>query len=347
LLELILAVSAVIIISGMCSLFEAVLLSTPVSQVEKLAGEGKASGVIFRDLRSNVDRPLSAILSLNTIANTGGAAVAGAAFVKVFGASWEVLFTVFITLAVLIISEVIPKTVGAVYNHVLFPVIARPLRALVILFKPVIACCGIITRAIARGSDHTGVSADEMISLSKLGARAGTLVPEEAQVIQNMLGLKTKTAKEVMTPRIVVFAMSDQLTVKEALGEGSSWRVSRAPVYAEDFEDIVGIVLRDEALEALAEGRTETRLHELMRSVHFVPETMKLDQILEMFLKRRQHLFVVLDEYGGLSGILTLEDVMEEILGKEIMDEVDQVTDLRALARKRRRDTRIDGPEKN
>lgn len=345
-LELILAIIAVILISAMCSLFEAVLLSTPVSHIEKLAGDKNASALIFRDLRTNVDRPLSAILSLNTIANTGGAAMAGAAFVKVFGASWEVLFTVFITMAVLIFSEVIPKTVGAVYNRTLFPVIARPLKALVVLFKPIIACCGIITRTLARGSEHTSVSAEEMISLSKLGARAGTLVPGEAQVIQNMLSLKTKNAKEVMTPRTVVFTLSDQLTVKEALGEGSSWRVSRVPVYSDDFEDIVGFVLRDEALEALAEGRTKTRLHELMRPVHFVLDSMKLDQILEMFLQRHQHLFVVIDEFGGLSGILTLEDVMEEILGKEIVDEFDQVTDLRALARKRRHDTRMDGPGK-
>jgi CBS domain containing-hemolysin-like protein len=337
-LELFCAVFALILISAMCSLCEAVLLSTPIGHIEKLANEGRTSGRLFRELRRDVDRPLSAILSLNTIANTGGAVIAGAAFVKVFGASHEAYFTVLITLAVLFLSEVVPKTVGAVYNRMLSPMIALPLKTLVVLLAPLIAICRLLTRTIARGHTDPEVSVDEMIMLAKLGRKAGTLDADEARVIQNILSLKTKIAKQVMTPRTVVFSMHENLTVKEAVGKDTVWRHSRVPVFADDPEDIVGIVLRSEALEFLAEGRLDTVLSDLMRPVHFVVETTPLDRTLEMFLEQRRHMFVVLDEYSGFAGILTLEDVLEEILGQEIVDEKDRVTDMRALARKRRRD---------
>lgn len=337
-LELLLAVFAVVLISALCSLFEAVLLSTPISHIEKLANDGKVSGRIFRELRHDVDRPLSAILSLNTIANTGGAVVAGGAFVKVFGASYEAYFTVIITLAVLFLSEVVPKTVGAVYNRLLSPLIAVPLKILVVILAPLIAVSRLLTRAIARSRSDHAVSGDELIVLAKLGHRAGTLDADEAQVVQNMLSLKTKAAKDIMTPRTVVFSLNEGLTVKEAIGEGPVWLHTRAPVYSDDAEDIVGIVLRSEALESLAEGQDDILLSDLMRPVHFVLETTPLNRILKMFLERRLHLFVVIDEYGGLSGILTLEDVLEEILGREIVDEFDEVADMRALARKRRQD---------
>jgi CBS domain containing-hemolysin-like protein len=336
-LELVIAVGAVICISALCSLFEAVLLSTPVSHIEKLANEGKASGRIFRRLRQDVDRPLTAILSLNTIANTGGAAVAGAAFVKVFGASKEVGFTVFITLAVLFLSEVIPKTLGTVYNRFFTPIIARPLKVLIVVFAPLIAVCRLVTRIIPRGPSAHTVSGDEIITLARLGHRTGTLEADEARMIQNMLSLKSGTAKEVMTPRPVVYTLNENQTVKEALKPDSIWNHSRVPVYAEDAEDIVGILLRGEALEAMVKGDEQAPLSRLIRPVHFVLESSKLNRILKMFLEKRQHLFVVIDEYGGFSGILTLEDVLEKILGKEIVDERDEVENMRALAHERRR----------
>jgi CBS domain containing-hemolysin-like protein len=331
------AVGAVIIVSAMCSLFEAVLLSTPISHIETMAQEGKAPGRIFRSLRQDVDRPLSAILSLNTIANTGGAAIAGAAFVKVFGEHFEVHFTVMITLSVLFFSEVVPKTVGAVHNRPLSGVIARPLLALVFAFRPLIAVCRLLTRTVAGGRAYQAVSEDELISLARMGQRTGSIESVEARVIQNILSLKSKTAREVMTPRTVVFSLSESQTVQETLT--SVWRHSRVPVYASDFEDIVGIVLRSRALEALAKGEGDKVLSTLMRPVHFVVESTTLDRILQMFLDRREHLFVVIDEYGGLAGVLTLEDVLEEIIGRQIMDESDQVADLRELAHRRRQET--------
>lgn len=337
-LELVVSFCAVVIISAMCSLFEAVLLSTPVSHIESLANQGKASGNILRGLRRDIDRPLSAILSLNTIANTGGAAIAGAAFIKVFGTSQEALFTIVITLSVLFFSEVIPKTVGAVYNRPLSSLIARPLSFLILALTPLIAVCRMLTRTISRDSSYETVSPDELVMLARLGHQAGTIDMDEARVIQNMLSLKRKSANDVMTPRTVVASLNEGRTVMDALAEPGVRQFSRIPVFAENIEDIVGIVHRGDILDAIAKSRTETTLADIMRPVHFVLETTPLHKLLETFLERRQHMFIVIDEYGGVSGILTLEDILEEVLGQEIVDEFDKVEDMRALARRRRQD---------
>lgn len=340
--ELIVAVAAVIVVSAMCSLFEAVLLSSPLSHVERIAQEGNASGRVFRHLRQNVDRPLSAILSLNTIANTGGAAIAGAAFLKVYGdlgEAYESYFTIFITLAVLFLSEVVPKTVGAVYSRPLTSVIARPLQVLVWVFTPLIVLCRLATRTVAKSGDTDDVSGDDILSLARLGVRTGGIEADEARVIQNILSLKEKQARNVMTPRTVVFALPETMSVGEARSQSGTWAHSRIPIYADGFEDVVGIVMRRDILAALAQNREHVEVGTLMRPVHFVVEAATLDRILDTFLEQRQHLFVVIDEYGGLAGILSLEDILEEILGKEIVDELDQVEDMRELARRRRRQT--------
>ncbi len=336
--ELVIYVSAVIVVSAMCSLFEAVLYAVPVSYVESLAQKGAVSGRILKDLRMrSVDRPISAILSLNTIANTGGAFLAGAAFIMVFGVEWELYFTIFITLSVLLLSEVIPKTVGVVYNRSLAALVAIPLQFLVWVLYPLVVICRLVTRVFSRsGTDHE-VSEEEIAVMARMGRQTGAIQPDEARVMQNILTLKRKTVRDVMTPRTVVFALSADLTVEQALKEAGVWPYSRVPVYENDFEDVIGVVMRRDAFSALTEGRGQTTVSELMRPVHFVAETVSLDRVLEMFLERRLHLFAVIDEYGGLAGILTLEDVLEEILGREIVDESDTVTDMRELARRRRR----------
>lgn len=338
---LLISVCVVILVSAFCSLFEAVFLSVPVSHIETLAQEGKAAGQIFRRLKQpqNADRALTAILSLNTFANTGGCVVAGAAFIQVYGETYENHFTVGMMFAVLFISEVLPKTLGFVYTRPLSTLIAYPLNSLVWIFTPMVWVSSLLTRAIGRGKTTDEVSGEELISMARMGLKAGAIEADEARVIQNILSLKAHTAREIMTPRTVVFSLHDQLTVEEAHSEAGIWPHSRVPVYANDYEDIVGLVLRRDVLTALAENRENQILSELMRPVHFVAESTSLDRILKMFLERRQHLFVVIDEYGGLAGVLTLEDILEEILGKEIVDELDQVTDMRELARRRRQQT--------
>ena len=345
-IELIIVVAAVILTSAMCSLFEAVLYSVPISHIETLAHENKTSGLILRRLRQTVDRPISAILSLNTISNTGGVSLAGFLFAtavmgeKNTGESFAgIVFSIAMTFAILFLSELLPKTVGVVYSRPLSSMIARPLQLLVWIFTPFIVLSRLATRLVAKEQKEQDISDEELISLARLGRRSGALDPTEARVIQNILSLKSKTAHEVMTPRTVVFSLKDDLTVEETRNQRGIWSYSRIPVYEKDFEDIVGIVLRRDILAALTNDRGHRKLSDLMRPVHFVAESHSLDRILQMFLDRRQHLFAVIDEYGGLAGVLTLEDVLEEILGSEIVDESDRVDDLRELARRRRRQT--------
>lgn len=341
-IELAAVVVVVVIISGICSLFEAVLYSVPVSHIESLAQNNKASGRTLRRLRENVDRPISAILSLNTIANTGGASIAGIIAGNLLGRGSieEYAFSGAFTIVILLFAEVIPKTIGVVYSRPISTVIAQPLQILVWVFTPFILLCRLGTRLVAKEQKAQDISDEELISLARLGRRSGSLDATEAGVIQNILSLKSKTAAEVMTPRTVVFSLHDELTIEDAGKEKSIWAHSRIPVYQEDFEDIVGIVLRRDVLAAISNNRGKQKISTIMRPVHFVAESHTLDRILQTFLERRQHLFAVIDEYGGLAGVLTLEDVLEEILGTEIVDESDQVADMRDLARRRRQQTR-------
>ncbi len=345
-IELIIVVVAVIVTSGMCSLFEAVLYAVPISHIETLAQSKTTSGLILRRLRQTVDRPISAILSLNTIANTGGVSLAGFLFATAVlgeetgGESFTgIVFSVVMTFAILFFSELFPKTIGVVYARSLSSFIARPLQLLVWIFTPFIFLSRLATRLVAKEQQEQDISDEELISLARLGRRSGALDPTEARVIQNILSLKSKTAENVMTPRTVVFSLKDDLTVEEARNRRGIWSHSRIPVYEKDFEDIVGIVLRRDILAALTDDRGSSKLSDLMRPVHFVAESHSLNRILHLFLEQRQHLFTVIDEYGGLAGVLTLEDILEEILGSEIVDESDRVDDLRALARRRRRQT--------
>ena len=338
-LELAIAVSAAVLISAMCSLFEAVLYSVPLSHIESMAAEGHRAGHILQRLRQDVDRPISAILSLNTIANTAGATIAGAAALKVLGENWIGYFSAFFTVAILMFSEVIPKTAGVVYNRRLSLVIAQPLNILVVLFAPFIWLTGTVTKLISRGKVQHEVSHHELVSMARLGLKSGSIEADEVEVIQNVLSLQSKAVREIMTPRTVVFSLSADATVQEVKDNSGLLNYSRIPVYDKDADDVVGMTLRRDLLTAMADGEGETRVEELMRPVDFVAQSLSVDRLLRMLLERRQHLAMVVDEFGGLVGLVSLEDVLEEILGKEIVDEFDQVADLRELARQRRQKT--------
>jgi CBS domain containing-hemolysin-like protein len=337
--ELIVAVSFAVVISGMCSLFEAVLYSVPISHVESLAEDGHRSGKILRSLRRDVDRPIAAILSLNTIANTAGAAVAGAAAANVYGEAWVGWFSAFFTLAILIFSEVIPKTAGVVYSRPLSRVIAGPLNILVFVFRPFIWLTSLFTRMMAPGHEQNVVSQEELVIMTRLGMQTGTIEADEAKVIQNILSLRSKSVRDIMTPRTVMLCLGGRLSADEVREKVGVLAYSRVPVYDKDAEDIVGVLLRRDLLTAIAEDRGRVQLDQIMRPVDFVAESLSLNRLLRMFMERREHLLMVVDEFGELAGLVTLEDVLEEILGQEIVDEFDTVTDLRELARDRRERT--------
>ena len=331
-LELALVVGLVVLTSAACSLFEAVLYSVPHSQIDALERAGRPSGRILRTLRAQVDRPIAAILSLNTVANTGGAALAGAIASRVFGSVWIGYFSAVFTLAILLFSEIIPKTAGVVYARRLAGPIARPLQLLVLVFAPVVWLSRHVTRLVAIGREPDSVSDDELVLMVLRGLRSGDLKPHEA----NVLALEVKTAGQIMTPRTVLFMIHADTSLADVAANEQLLQHSRVPVYDNDPDDIVGIVHRRDILGSAARDEFDTTLDQLMHPVHFVVETAKLDQLLHTFLEQRQHLVVVTDEFGSVSGIVTLEDVLEEILGREIVDEFDKVADLRAFARQQR-----------
>ena len=335
-LELLVVVGLVVGTSAACSLFEAVLYSVPASRIETLDRAGRPSGRILKQMRQRVDRPIAAVLSLNTIANTGGGALAGALAAGTFGAARIWTFSVAFTLAILLFSEVLPKTVGVVYARTLAPFVARPLAWLVALFRPLIALTQLATRVVRSESQEHRISDEELLTMVSLGLRSGDFQPHEARVIQNVLALDRRTVSEIMTPRPVVFTLAASVTVRDAAAAAELDKYSRIPVYAADPEELVGVVHKIDILKAVAEDRFGTTLETMMRPVSFVVAAAPLDRVLRTFLTRRQHMLAVIDEFGGFAGIVTLEDVLEELIGREIVDEFDEVTDLRAFARHRR-----------
>jgi len=330
---LILSVCFAIVTSAACSLFEAILYSVPPSHLELMARKGHPFARLFKQLRQDIDRPITAILTLNTVANTIGAAVAGAAAVAVLGEQYLLWFSLAFTTAILIFSEVLPKTVGVAYNRRLAPMIARPLYWLTVALAPVIATSRAITRLIPRRNDSSLVSAEELQAVAALSRQAGEIEAEQERVITNILQLGDKTVRQAMTPRTVTFAQPDSLSVDEARTRHDQWRMhSRVPVYGEDIDDVSGIVLSNDLFKAAADGQGDLPLSRIMGPVHFVPETAPLNRILIEFFERRQHLFVVVDEYGSVTGVISLEDIIEEIMGREILDESDRAKSMRELA---------------
>ena len=337
--ELQLVVLLVLVTSAICSLFEAVLYSIPATFVEQLEQSGRPAGRILKQMKEQVDRPITAILSLNTISNTGGGALAGALAAGALGGGNVIYFSIVFTLAILLFAEVVPKTIGVVYARQLAPLIARPMHLLVGAFQPLIWLVQIVTKLIRKGYKEQPVSDADLLTLVVSGLRAGTLNQDEARVIENVLSMDTRTVKQVMTPRPVVFTLSARTSAREAVSEDAIEKYSRIPVFGKDSDDFVGVVRTVDILTAMANDRFDVTMDQIKQNIHFVIDSTRLDNLLRTFLKRRQHLVAVIDEFGGVSGIVTLEDVLEELIGREIVDESDQVTDLRAYAQRRREDT--------
>ncbi|KPK00404.1 MAG: hypothetical protein AMJ60_01355 [Desulfobacterales bacterium SG8_35] len=336
--QLILATGIAIIVSALCSIIEAVLYSVPQSQIEVMAHSGKKSGLILKKLKKNIQQPITAILTLNTIANTMGAAVAGASAAVVFGEENLVWFSVFFTLTILLFSEILPKTAGVAYAKNLASWIAVPLNSLVRIMSPLIWLCQAVTHLIPKQAKEALVSIEEIQAIAVLGRKSGEIEPQQEKVIANILKLQDKSVRQVMTPRTVVFSLNEHLTIAEALKMKEQWsRHSRVPVFDKDQDDVVGVVLSRNVLLSLAEGKKNQKLSELMQPVHFVPEAAPLNRILMEFFEQRIHLFVVVDEYGSVTGVISLEDIIEEIVGREIIDESDKAGNLREYARHKKK----------
>ena len=336
--QLILATGIAITVSAFCSIIEAVLYSVSPSQVEVMAKSEKKSGLVLKELKKDIRQPITAILTLNTIANTMGAAVAGASAAVVFGEENLVWFSIFFTLAILLFSEILPKTAGVAYAKNLASWIAIPLNTLTKIMSPLIWLCQVVTHLIPKQAKEALVSIEEIQAVAMLGRKAGKIEPQQEKVIANILKLQDKTVREVMTPQTVVFTLNETLTIAEALKFKEQWnKHSRVPVYEENHDDVVGLVLSRNVLLNFAEGMGEKKLSDLMQPVHFVPEAAPLNKIMIEFFEQQVHLFVVVDEYGSVTGVISLEDIIEEIVGREIIDESDTAGDLREYARHRKK----------
>jgi CBS domain containing-hemolysin-like protein len=337
---LVISVTLAVVVSAICSLCEAVLYSISASQVEMLKRSGHSSAEHLQNLRADIDEPITALLTLNTIANTIGASVAGAAGAKIFGDENLILFSSAFTLTILIFSEILPKTIGVNYAFKLAPFVTYPLRTMVIFLKPIIWLCRTITRLLPKKAEET-ISAEELQTIAALSRESGDLEENEERVINNIIDLKNKIVRQVMTPRTVTFSLNEHMTVGNAvakLNELSSH--SRIPIYNREPNNVTGIVMRKDILQAAAEGKNKLTLTRFKHPANFVPETARLNRILVDFFDRRQHLFIVVDEYGTMTGIISMEDVLEEIVGREIVDESDKAKDMRELARARNIESR-------
>jgi CBS domain containing-hemolysin-like protein len=337
--ELAIAVCLAIGISALCSLSEAVLYSVPFSYIEARSRKGIRAAVLFKRMRENVERPISAILTLNTVANTFGAAVAGAAAVAVFGRESLEIFSAGFTLGILILSEILPKTIGVRHSKGFCQIVAWPVYLLQWLLWPVTWFTSLLTRSFGSSSSLVGITAEEIQVMARMGRRVGALKGMEETVIRNILALRDVRARDIMTPRTVVFSLPKELTLAQVREVSPiwPWPHSRVPVFEGDRDHMVGVAQRRVVLAALADDKTDLRLGDIMTPVHIVPETLEADRLLQQFIERREHLFVVVDEYGGMAGVVSLEDVFEEILGQEIVDESDVAEDLRKIAHQRRR----------
>ncbi len=283
--------------------------------------------------KTNIDRPVAAILSLNTVAHTIGAAGVGSESVKIFGEAYFGIISAILTLLILVLSEIIPKTIGASYWRTLAIPSARIIRVLIVITYPLVWFSELLTKCFAPRIQPLTVSRDEVAAMVNVGADEGVFQTGENRIIQNFLKLVNVTAKEVMTPYVVVASVSASTTMKEFYSESQFSPFSRIPVYNSQREFIVGYARRATVLEMLAQDKFSTPISEITRPILSFTETDKVSDIWEKMLANKEHISVITDEYGCMRGIVTMEDVIESMLGVEIVDECDTVEDLQEAAR--------------
>jgi len=323
-------------VSFLCSIAEAVLLSITPSYIEALKEKRPRRAASLKRLKQdNVDRSLAAILTLNTIAHTLGAIGAGSKATAVFGSAWFGLFSVIMTLMILFFSEIVPKTIGAVYWSRLVGPTALFVRFLIFILLPVVWISEVLTRIISRGRHVHVVSREELMAMAGIGVATGQIHYEESLIIHNLLKFKFLRVTDIMTPRTVISALPQDMTIRESVAQVSKMPFSRIPIYDAHIDRITGFVIKDDVLVLSTQRRQEETLEDIKRELPVVPESVALPILLEQFLKNRQHIAIVVNEHGGTDGLVTLEDLIETLMGMEIVDETDSTEDMRALARRR------------
>lgn len=322
-------------ISFICSLMEALVLSTTVSEVESLKKTRPRRGEILEQLKTSLEETISTILTLNTIANTLGSITIGGLAIKLFGQTSLGIISALMTLGILFFSEVIPKNLGVVYRQSLQPHVVYPLLWMRNALRPVTYLCNVLVRIVITSPPEKTDSDEEIILLAERGAMEGSLTKSESSIITNALSLDEVRVLDIMTPRTVITSLKRTATIGEVFEAYPNLPFARIPVYQESLDHVVGLVRRRDLLKAMANDLEEDLIAAHMQEIHFIPETATAGQALQEFLKTHQQLFVVVDEFGSTAGVLTIEDVMEHIIGREIFEKDDVAVDMRELARAR------------
>ena len=322
----------VLFVSFLCSLCEAVILSLSPAFVEVKAESKSKSGKLLKHIMDNNDRSLSAILTLNTTSHTLGSAWIAYQVQNIFGETWVTLCSVFLTFMILIFSEIVPKTIGKNHSKALAILCAYSIQTMIVLFYPIVKFSELISKALSSPSEEPDITRDEMIKHAELGVEEGTIKAKESNIIRNLLKLDKIYVSDIMTPRSVFTAIDGSLSVDEVAKKYRPIRFSRLPVYENSLDQIVGMTHRYKILEALSQDQHTKLIRELILPINSVSERMSVSQALDFFIKEKDHLALATDEYGVVTGLVTLEDTVETLLGVEIVDEFDNIEDMRKYA---------------
>ena len=322
-------------VSFICSLLESVILSVTHSHIGTLVKSNPSKGKLLQRLKDDINRPLAAILTLNTIANTVGAAGMGAQALHVYGSHAVAAASAILTFSILIFSEILPKTLGAYFCRSLAIPSAYGIRALMVITFPFVWLSNTLSSAINSNEDR--VSREEITAMAEMGEDEGSIDEHESDIIENLFRLKEIQIEDILTPRSVIYAFEDIQTVGKIMDSNEDIIFSRIPVFHENIDNVIGMVYKDTVLETMADDFFEKTMADLVEPVETVYEKESVESVLNKFTKNRSHMFIVKDEFGGTTGIVTLEDCIETLLGVEIMDESDEVADMRKLAKDQQR----------
>lgn len=327
-------------ISFLCSILESVFLSVTPVFIQVLIKKGYKSGRIYQDFKKRPNHALAAILTFNTIANTMGASLVGVQALKVFGQQWVAVCSAVLTFVILVFSEVVPKTIGTLYWRKFASQAVYLIKVLTLVLYPFVTLLEYVSRMLAKTGYRHRITREEFLASAELGKISGALKDQEASIIKNLLLLNNIYVKDVFTPRSVMLAFEQEQTVDDIVKKNSPLLFSRIPVFASDMDNIEGYVLRYHLIQAFSQGRGADRVKTFLNPIHTVPLGASVANVLDLFIKREEHIFLVVDEYGGTAGIITLEDAIETLLGTEIVDEFDSVEDMRKLALRKLGDKR-------
>lgn len=336
-IEITTVVIGLLVISFGCSVMEAVILSISRPYIQLLIDKKNRSGRLLLRLKENIEEPISAILTLNTISHTVGAAVSGALALRIFGSEWMALFSAVLTLLILIFSEIIPKTLGAQYWKQLGPLTAYTLKGMIFILKPLIVPIHLLSRLFAPENPADRISKGEVLNYIRLGHFQGVIKSSEFEIMENLFRLQSVKVREIMTPRTVVFWLNPDQLVENLHKDDKDLHFSRIPLYNAQENIIEGVVLRRDIMNRIARKKTHIKLRSMAQPPKFVIETISVYRLLNQLISDKNHLAIVLNEFGDFTGIATIEDAIETLLGREIVDEFDREIDMREYARKKHR----------